>query len=338
MRTILALLPTLLLALAPPAMAGPARAEVTIKFATLAPEGTTWFKALRRIGDEWQRISGGEVKVRIYAGGVVGNETIMVRKMRIGQLHGGQITSLGLGDFDPAPAVIQTPLLIRDNAELDSVMKTMTPVFERRLLEHDIVVLNWGDAGWVHLFTKQPMTSPKDSGKFKIYAFEGDPDAVKMFERAGFVPVVMAATDVLPALQSGLVDAFPSTRLGALSLQWFALAPNMVDLPWAPLVGATVITKEAWASIPEKYRADFAAAARQVGEEVRAEIRRQDEKSVSVMEQYGLKVQPVSAAELAGWEALGEATHQVMRGSIVPEDVFDQAVGTVRDYRASGGR
>ncbi len=332
MRTIHRLaLVLFLLALTVPAAA---QAEVTIKFATLAPEGTTWYRAMREIGDEWERISGGEVKVKIYAGGVVGNETIMIRKMRIGQLHGGQITSLGLGDFDPAPAVVQTPLLIRDYDELDHFMGQMAPVFEERMLEHDVVVLNWGDAGWIHLFTKEPMTTPSDAGKYKIYAFEGDPDAVKMFELAGFTPVVLASTDVLPALQSGLVDAFPSTRLGALSLQWFAMAKNMVDVPWAPLIGATIITKDAWAAIPEKYHADFRAAAERVGDEVKAEIRRQDVKSVEVMKQYGLVVHPVDATQRAAWEAVGESTHSVMRGDIIPEDVFDQAVRTLEEYRA----
>lgn len=324
----------LLVALLTLAFAAPAQAEVVIKFATLAPENSTWWKSLKRIGDEWSRITDGEVKLKIYAGGVVGNETAMVRKMNIGQLHGGQITSLGLNMYDKAPQVIQTPMLIRTNDELDHVMQAMTPQFEEALLDSGIVVLNWGDAGWVHLFTKTPMKVPADTRKFKIYAYEGDPEAVGLFTSFKFEPVVMTANEVLPSLQSGLINAFPSTRLGGLALQWFALAPNMLDVPWAPLVGATVINKAAWESIPEEHRAACMKAARDIGTEMGATIRKQDAKAVPVMEKYGLTVTKVDAATRADWETLGESTWTVMRTKMVPEAVFDKVKGLVDEYRA----
>ena len=75
-------------------------AGVTIKLATLAPEGSRWHKSLHQMGEEWSKITGGEVQLKIYAGGVVGNETVMLKKMRIGQLHAGAITNLGLQEID----------------------------------------------------------------------------------------------------------------------------------------------------------------------------------------------------------------------------------------------
>jgi TRAP-type C4-dicarboxylate transport system substrate-binding protein len=303
----------------------PARAEIVIKLATLAPEGTTWYRGVRAIADEWARISNGEVVVKIYAGGVAGNESAMVRKMRIGQLHGGAVTNVGIADIETSPLVTQTPLLIRDYPELDAVMAAMGPDFEKRVLDRGFVVLNWGEAGWVHMFTKEPMLTPADAGKFKTFAYEGDPAAVDVFKQLGFKPVVLASTDVLPSLQSGLIDGFPSTPLGALSLQWFALSKNMLDVPWAPLVGATVLTSEAWNSIPEQYRVPFLAAARKAGGDIRDEVRRQDGKAVEVMKKYGLVVHPVDASTKAAWQKLGESSWALVRGKLVPEDVFDRA-------------
>ncbi len=311
-----------------------ADAKVTLKLATLAPENSTWWKALRKMGDEWAEITDGEVEVKIYAGGVVGNETAMVGKMTIGQLHGGQITNLGLNMYDQAPQVIQTPMLIRTDGELDYVMERLIPTFEQRLEEKGIIALNWGDAGWVHLFSKTPLKTPGETKDFKIFAYEGDPEAVKLFSDAGFEPVVMPATDVLPSLQSGLIDAFPSTRLGSLALQWFALAPNMLDVPWAPLVGATVITQAGWDAIPEEHRDECRAAARRIGSEMSDTIRQQDVKSVGVMKKYGLTVTEVDAATRERWQTMGEGTWGTMRGGIVPEDVFDEAKRLVEEYRA----
>jgi TRAP-type C4-dicarboxylate transport system substrate-binding protein len=315
---------------------GPAQADdaITLKIATLAPEGSTWYKALRRTADRWQEISGGKVQTRIYAGGVSGNEGAMLRKMRIGQLHGGAITNLGLMEIDKAPQVLQTPMLIRNYGELDYVMSKMTPEFERRITERGFVVVTWGDAGWAHLFTKRPMTSPDQAGQFKIYAWEGDPAAVEIFEKAGFKPVVVASTDVLPSLQSGLIDAFPQTPLAALALQWFAMAKNMLDLPWAPLVGATVLTDDAWNRIPAEFHEPFMKAAREVGAEVQEEIRRQDKKAVEVMKKYGLTVVPIDPGTQDAWDALVQSTYQIFSTKVVPADVFNQVKGLVEEYRA----
>ena len=311
----------------------PASASVTVKLATLAPEGTVWHKGLRKMADEWTRLSGGEVKVKIYAGGVAGNESVMVRKMRIGQLHGGALTNIGLLDIEPSAQVIQTPMLIRDYSELDYVMERMSPEFERRLDEKGFVVLSWGDVGWVHFFSKQPMRTPAEAGNFKVFAWEGDPAAVQVFRDAGFKPVVIASTDVIPSLQSGLIDAFPQAPLFALSAQWFALAPNMLDMQWAPLMGATLVTKDVWEKIPEKFHKPFKEAARQAGEGIKEDIRRQDKKAIEVMKQYGLKVVEIDAATHAAWLALAESIYPTVRTEMVPPEVFDATKAHVEAYR-----
>lgn len=324
-----------LVALASLAFAAPASAaDVTIKFATLAPENTVWYRALKEMGDKWTELSDGKVVVKIYAGGVIGNETAMVRKMRIGQLHGGQITNLGLKDYDPGPQALQMPVMIRDYEELDYLMEKMGPGFESKLSANGIEVLNWGDAGWVHVFANAPLSTPDQCKNHKIYAFDGEPEATKMFSTFGFEPVVLGATDVLPSLQSGLINAFPSTRLGALSLQWFALAPHMLDVPWAPLMGATVITNDAWAAIPAEFHEQFKKVAGEIGASMTTEIRRQDEKAVTVMKKFGLTVHSVDETTRKQWEALGAKTWPHLRGTMVPADVFDEMKGLLDARRA----
>ncbi len=314
----------------------PARADDTlvIKLATLAPEGTTWYKGLRQMGDRWEEISGGKVQLKIYAGGVAGNEGTMVRKMRIGQLHAGALSNLGLLDIDPAPQVTNMPLLIENYDELDYVMKQMSPVFEERLASEGYIVLNWGDAGWAHFFTKEPMRTPEDAAQIKVFCWEGDDAAVEGFRQAGFKPVVIQSTDIMPSLQSGLIDGFPNTPLYALSTQWFALAPNMLDMGWAPLVGATVISAEVWNRIPAEYHEPFMQAAREIGDELKGEIRRQDRKAIEVMQKYGLNVVTIDDATKDAWRRQMEALYPKIRDEMVPAEIFDAAQGHVRDYRA----
>jgi TRAP-type C4-dicarboxylate transport system substrate-binding protein len=311
-----------------------AQAEVTVKLATLAPEGTVWYRAVRNLADQWSEISNGEVKVKIYPGGVVGNETAVVRKMRIGQLHAGAITSVGLADIESSAMVTQSPMLIRNYEELDYVMAKMSGTFEELLGEKGFVVLNWSDAGWMHMFTKGKMVQPEEAAQFKMFAFEGDPAAIEAYKAAGLRPVVLAATDVLPSLQSGLINGFPTTPLAALSQQWFALAPHMLDMAWAPLLAATVIRKDVWDSIPAKYHADFKKAAEEAGKESAREVRRQDKKAVEVMKKYGLQVHPLTADARKNWEEAASRAWPIIRKEMVGEAIFNEAEKHLKEFRA----
>jgi len=322
----------LLLALASP---GPAAAQtVTIKLATLAPEGTTWYNSLRQMGDRWSQLSGGRVQLKIYAGGVAGNEGTQVRKMRIGQLHAAALSNIGLLDIDPGPQVINTPMLIEDYATLDCVMPKLVPALERRLADKGFVALNWSEAGWTYYFNREPIRTPADASRYEVYAWEGDPNAVVAFRKVGLNPVVVQSVEVIPSLQSGLIDGFFTTPLAGLSLQWFAIAKNMLDVPWAPLTGATVVTKEAWASIPAEYHEPFLQVAREIGAANKAEIRRQDGTAIKVMQKYGLSVVQVDEATRQQWIATSRSLYPYLRGSIVPAEVFDQATAAVEACKA----
>ena len=312
-----------------------AQAVVTIKMATLAPEGSTWHKALVKMSEEWSTITNGEVELKIYAGGVVGNETVMLRKMRIGQLQAGAFTNIGLMEIDPSSQVLNTPMLIKTYPELDYVLGKMEPTFNDRIEANGYTVLSWSDVGWAHLFSKTEITDPARRGDLKIFAWEGDPAAVEMYQTAGFRPVVVAATDILPSLQSGLIDSFPTTPLAALAAQWFGLAPHMLDVPWAPLLGVTIITNDAWAMIPEQYHAPLMESAKRNGAEIKETVRRQDPKAVEVMQKYGLIVHHADAATTAKWETVAQQTWPVVREKMVSPEIFDAVKTHVTEYRAA---
>ena len=148
-------------------------------------------------------------------------------------------------------------------------------------------------------------------------------------------PVVLAATDVLPSLQSGLLSGFPTTPLAALSQQWFALAPHMLDMTWAPLVAATVIRRDTWESIPEKYRQPFLLVARNAGLEARREVRRQDRKAIQIMQRYGLRVHSLPEGAQADWQRVAAKAWPIVRDEMVGEAIFSEAEGHLRQYRST---
>lgn len=320
-----------LLILAVPSAAFPA----VIKMATLAPEGSTWYRILAEMGDAWKKATGGSVTLRIFAGGVAGDEDAMIRKMRVGQLQAAAVTGLGLAYLDRAFYALHIPMVFASDEEFDYVRNRMAPELERRLEQKGLVVLNWGDAGWVHFFAKRPFVFPSDVKAMKLFVSSTDTTLIQLYKEAGFSPVPLSAVDILPGLQTGLIDAFDTTPLAALAFQWFGLAPYMADLRWAPLTGATVIDRKVWLSFPEATRAALLEASRAAGRRLRGEIRRLNEEAVRTMVKNGLRISHVPPEAEAGWRRIVEEAYPRIRGPIVPPDMFDAVLKLRDEYRAA---
>ncbi len=321
-----------------PAAAGclAAAGATVVKMGTGAPDGSPWHQILKEMGEKWKESSGGAVTLRIYPGGVLGDEPDLVRKMRVGQIQAAAVTAVGLSDIDDAVAALQIPMMFSSYEELDYVREKIRPTLEKRLESRGFIVLNWGDAGWVMFFATEPVGRPEDLKKMKLFTWAGDANAVDLWKAGGFHPIPLAATDILPGLQTGLINAFDTTPLAALANQWFGLAPHMLDLKWAPLVGATVMTKKAWKSIPGASREGVRAAAAEAGERLKGEIRATNDKAIEAMAKRGLTVHPAPPEIVAEWQKAAEEVYPKIRGSIVPADMFDQVRRLRDEYRSAG--
>jgi TRAP-type C4-dicarboxylate transport system substrate-binding protein len=308
-----------------------------IKMATVAPEGSSWHRVLLDMGEEWKRISGGKVALRIYPGGVVGDEEAMLRKMRVGQLQAAAISGLGLTFLDRSFYALHVPMMFASEEEFDYARSKLSPKLEKILEKKGFIVLNWGDAGWVRFFAKDPFTHPSEMKLMKLYLGAGDAMLTQLYKEAGFRPVPISIVDMLPSLQTGLVEAFNSVPLAALAFQWFALAPNMADLNWSFLSGATVIDKRAWMKIPEGLRQKILKVSRDASKRLRREIRTLNENAVKAMVENGLKVHHISPSVEAEWRKLVEDIYPQIRGKIVPADVFDEVRMYRDEFRSSPG-
>ncbi|OYV97978.1 MAG: hypothetical protein B7Z62_04840 [Deltaproteobacteria bacterium 37-65-8] len=331
----------LLLAAAALSWPGAARSAPTVvKMATLAPEGSSWFRVLQEMGEEWRKASDGAVTLRIYPGGVAGDEDAMIRKMRIGQIQAAAITGIGLAYLEPSFYALHIPMMYASDEEFDSVRDRYAPVLERKMEEKGFIVLNWGDAGWVHFFSKTPMVTPAEAKALKLFQWSGDTNLVQLYKETGFHPVPLSTNDLLPGLQTGMVNGFTSTPLVALAFQWFGLAPHMADLRYAPLTGATVIEKRAWEKIPPGLRPKLLDASRRAGLRLRAEIRRLNQEALGVMVKNGLKVHKVPPEVQAQWRKMVEDNYPRIRGKIMPAEAFDTVKRYRDEYRAAhrGGK
>ena len=307
--------------------------KIDVDLGTMASEGSPWHEILLDMRQEWDRISGGRVHLRIYPGGVHGDEVEMLRKVRIGQLEAVALSGVGLSHIDKSVASLQIPMMLDSYSELDYVFEHLTPEIEARFLDRGFIVLNWSDVGWVHFFTKRPATTLEDIRGMKLFTTAGDPATERLYKELGFRPIPLAATDMLPSLQTGLIDAFDVPPLFAMLNQTFALANHMIAVRWAPLVAATVVRQGAWERIPEEWRQPMLEAARAAAAARREEIRRMGRESITEMAKRGLTIVELDEETLALWQREAEDAYPRLRGTLVPNDLFDEVMRLRERFR-----
>ena len=311
---------------------------VKVRLGTLAPRGSSYFKNLQAMGEKWRNAPGGGVALTIYPDGTMGGETDMVRRMRLGQLQAGMLTAAGLSEIEPAVAGLQSlPMMFRNLDEVDYIGEKLQPMLEKRLEQKGFVALFWTDTGWVRFFSKELVVHPDDLKKTKLFAWAGNTAEVDIYRSAGYNPVPLEATDILPNLQTGLINAVPLPPSIALAGQVDSVANHMLDLPWAPLVGALVITRKTWESIPPEARELMRTTAAETGKVIKADGRRESEESIEAMRKRGLQVTPVTQEIETEWRHEAETFYPKIRGSIVPADIFDEVVNQLKQYRAKAG-
>jgi len=304
--------------------------EVTIKLGTLVPQGTTWHNLLRELADRWAEASGGRVKLRIYAGGTQGSEGDMVRKMGVGQLQAAAITNIGMHDISPEPSTFSTPGMVSGEAEFRAIFPRVEKKMEALLEQKGYVVLHWAQVGTIYVFCAKPYRSPAEMSDARFFAWDGDPASVEAFKQVGFRPVVLASTDVVPSLQTGMINCVTQVPAYVLTARLFEKAGKMVDFPWAYLIGATVVRREAWEKVPADLRPRLVAIARELGARIDTEAKRLNDDAVAAMRKQGLEVVPVDPVP---WRAAAEKSWPAVRGKVAPAEFFDEVARYRDEFR-----
>jgi TRAP-type C4-dicarboxylate transport system substrate-binding protein len=326
----LALLPLLLLASGLPA-------QTVIKLGSLAPADSPWDRALLKMALDWQTLSKGRVTVKVYSGGIAGDEPDMLRKMRINQLQAAALTGSGLGKLHTDFLVYQLPFMARTDAELDYLFERLRPKLEQSAEEKGFTFLAFTRSGWLRFFSKTKVLVPADMEKLKFFVMEGSPEVDQAWKEMGFHIVPLPANDAFAGLQSGMVDVFTASPLSAAALQWFALAPHMTDFNWTPLSGGLVISSQVWKRIPAELRPELVRSAQSVLTGLAAEVEKVEAQAMQIMLKNGLIVHKPTPAQVGEWEKLVESALRILIDNPISGDLYREAKGDLEEYRKSHG-
>ena len=298
--------------------------KIIVKMATLAPEGTEWHGLLVELGQQWQEVTNGEVRLRIYPGGVVGDERDMIRKMRIGQIHGAAISNEGMTEINPYFTTFYMPMMYQSYDEVDFVRERLSDELLNITEDNGFKILTMVDVGWAYWFSTEPIYTPDDLKNNKIFIWAGDYKSVQLYEKHGYQPVPLAMTDVLSGLQTGLITSLGFNPLYALAQQLFGIADNMLEMKWGNLTAAIIIDLKTWNKIKPEYQQSMLTVAKKIGNGFQEKNRYESDKSVEVMKKYGLKVNKPSPEQVQIWNELINSMSADIRGSLIEENAYDR--------------
>jgi TRAP-type C4-dicarboxylate transport system substrate-binding protein len=311
-------------------------AEKSLRIGTLAPKNSLYHRQLLEVGEAWRTAQGGNAKYVVYPDGSQGGETELARRMRIGQLQGALLSVVGLHEIEPSISALQAmPLLFKSWDEVDYVREKMRPAMEKKFLDKGFVVLAWGDAGWVRFFSKDQALRPEDYKKMKFFAWGGEADQQEIMKSLGYTPVPLETSDILPSIQTGMINVVPSTPYFALASQVYTMAPHMLEINWAPIVGALVITKKAWDDMSPATQDAVRVAGDKAGAQIRTKARQEVEEAVEAMKKRGLHVNRPNAEQMREWQELADKLYPRIRGTLVPAETFDEVFRHLKAYRAT---
>lgn len=300
-------------------------AAVRFKIATLAPEGTTWMAVMKEMAREVENKTDGEVKIKFYPGGVMGDEGDVIRKMRFGQIHGGGFTGRGLGEILPSERVLELPSLFNNYGEVDCVKKLIQQQLSDDFEKKGFVHLGWAEAGFVYLFTNKPIYKASDLKGVKMWMWEGDPLARSLFKANRIVPVPLDLPNVLTAMQTGLINAVYSTPYALVALQWHTRVKYMVKMKLTYASGAILVSKKQFDKASPQNRMIFRKAVKKYTKKLERLTRQENEHAISVLKKSGIKIIDLKR-DVAKIERNSQMVYQKMVGKLYPKALLEKVL------------
>lgn len=305
-----------------------------LKIATVAPEGSGWMQSMRLAAGEIKSKTNSRVEIKFYAGGVMGNDKKVLRKIRIGQLQGGVFTANGLSERYRDILIYGLPLVFRTQEEADYVRERMDPLLTQGLDDSGFVSFGFAGGGFAKLMGNEPIGHLDDLRGRKVWVPEGDTISYEAMVALNLAPVVLPITDVLMGLQTGLLEYIATPPVGAVILQWFTKVKYVSNLPLVYTLATMVIDKRAFSSISDADQATVREILTAVYDDFDSQNKEDNLQAEEALAANGLKFIDLQPEIIASWrEAARQANEKMAEKGLFSKDLLNALLSYVEEYR-----
>jgi TRAP-type C4-dicarboxylate transport system substrate-binding protein len=315
-------------------LSGMLTAQTTIKFATVAPEGSTWMNVMTEFSKTVSDQTGGQVKFKLYPGGQSGDELVVLRKIRIGQLHSAGFTGVGLGEILPEVRILDSPFLFRSYEEVDYITSKLFDYFSEKFEEKGFILLGWAEVGFVYIYTNKPVYSVQDMNGVKMWMWEGDPIAEATFKSIDISPIPLSITDVMTSLQTNLINGVYISPLACIAMQWHTKVKYMLDLPLADANGAVLLVKSQFEKMDTRQQEIFKNLSREYFGKLTQLSRENNVQSLDIIKKAGIQFTQVKdKSEIEKYYQSGQAARRALIGKLYDESFLNRVEADLEQFR-----
>ena len=312
----------------------PVSHAVVFKIATLSPDGSIWMKVLREGAKEVAERTSERVTFKFYPGGVMGDDKAVLRKIRVGQLHGAVLTAGGLNQIYTDLQLYTLPMLFRDFEEVDAVRIQMDSMLMSGLREAGYVGFGISEVGFAYSMSKTPVATYEDVKAQKVWIPDGDVGAEQTVASFDITPIPLSIADVLSGLQTGLINSVAVPPVGAIALQWHTQLKHVYDLPLMYVYGLLAINDSQFDKVDAADQNVMLEVMGEVVRRVNDQNRVDHERAVVVLKNQGLIWALPDPDEAARWQGMADAASlELVEGGIVSDALYRKLLQIRTAYR-----
>lgn len=304
--------------------------ENSIRIATLAPRSSDLVRGFVRIDRGLRDATNNQWGLTLYPSGVAGDEKDIIRKMRVGQMDGTVVTSVGLSQILTELAVLTAPGAIEDYAQVERVQKAFNQEWESKLAQNGFKLTGWGEIGLIRYFSQAPLYSPNDLKKQRPWVWPESHTMKAMWHAIGVTGVPLGVPEVYGALQTGMINAVTSTALAVIALQWFPKLTHVTQRSHGPLVGGMVFSNEKWNAVPEDIKKQLNEQIKKHYQGDNKNIREDDKKAYNNLIKRGYVSVAYTAQGEKDYQDLAKKARESLVGRVYTREVLDKVMSIAR--------
>jgi len=307
----------------------------TFKIATLSPDGSDWMQKMRAGAKEIKQKTNGRVKFKFYPGGVMGDDQAILRKIRIGQLHGGAMGGSSLLKANPDYSVYGLLLTYKNQEEINYIRKTIDPIIKKGFEKGGYVILGMAESGFVYsMSSKQAIASVAQLRQQKVWTPSNDKAGQETLKSFGVTAIPLPYGDVLAGLQTGLIDTVAMSPIGAIALQWYTQIKYITDMPLLYSFGILTINNKSFKKIKAKDQKIVREVMHRVFIAIDTTNRKNNKEALQVLKKSGIQFIKPSAEEMAQWQDLANTSNKkLITSGKLDKKLANQVEQLLKDYR-----
>jgi len=296
---------------------------IQIRLATPLPRDNDWGRTVDRIAAEWARVTNNQVRV-IPNHNLAGGEKVILTSLRTDNIQAAVLTSMGLSEICPPVMTLSVPFLISNDAELDMVLNEVLPILDNNMSRTDFVAICWSKAGWVHIFSQEPVFDPNDLRRQKLGSNPEIGEINNAFRTMGFNVEEVSLTDIGQKLMARTINTVYLTPETVVPLGAHLATSNMLNLPIAPAMGAVVMNRRTWNRLGAENQRNIVAATQRIVADFRVTMARTSANALTTLQRSGIRINNPSQAQTEQWRTEINRALPSLLGTAFDRDLYNR--------------